>query len=220
MKARNACVFTCSPVHLFTCSDSRGPRMHVSGILLAAGRAERFGAAKLLVPIATGPHAGLPVGIAAYRNLRSALADVIVVVRPGDRTLIKHFEGERARIVVAERAELGMGVSLAAGVAADADAEAYVVALADMPWIDPRTIARIAEALAGGATIVAPCYRGERGHPVGFAREHRDALLALTGDEGARETVASHRDTLLLIDVDDPGVVRDIDTPEDLRRLT
>ncbi len=195
------------------------PRVRIVGILLAAGRAERFGSAKLLAPLVAGPHAGLPMGVAAYRNLCAALVDVIVVVRPGDRPLVERLEAEGARIVIAERAGEGMGASLAAGIAACPDAEGHVVALADMPWIAPATIVRVAQALAGGASIAAPRYRGERGHPVGFAREHHAALLALTGDEGARGIVASHRDAMQFIDVDDPGALRDIDTPEDLRTV-
>jgi molybdenum cofactor cytidylyltransferase len=52
---------------------------------------------------------------------------------------------------------------------------------------------------------------------VGFAPAHRAALLELRGDEGARAIIAAHRKSLTLIDVEDPGVLRDIDTPEDLR---
>jgi molybdenum cofactor cytidylyltransferase len=106
-----------------------------------------------------------------------------------------------------------MGASLACGVAATKDADGWVIALADMPWTAPATIGSVAVALADGSDIVAPSHRGERGHPVGFARRHCDALTALRGDAGAREIVAAHRDRLALIAVDDPGTVRDVDTP-------
>ena len=185
-------------------------------MLLAAGRAERFGGAKLLAPLPRGPNAGLPVGVAACNNLRSAVADVIAVVRPDDLAAAPALEAAGARVVVADRADEGMGASLAAGVAAALDDCGYLVALADMPWVDPKTIARIASALEAGASIVAPRFRGERGHPVGFAPLHREALLALTGDEGARSIIDAHRGVLQLIEVDDPGVVRDVDTPLDL----
>jgi molybdenum cofactor cytidylyltransferase len=110
-----------------------------------------------------------------------------------------------------------MGASLACGVEASAEAAGWVVALADMPWIEASTIRRVADAIAAGASLAAPCYRGERGHPVGFAASHRAALLALGGDEGARAILSRAGASLLRVDVDDPGVLRDVDTAGDLR---
>src|SRR5262249_59668766 len=107
--------------------------------------------------------------------------------------------------------------SLAAGVAASDDAESWIVALADMPRIAGETIEAVARVLDGGASIVAPVYRGQRGHPVGFGLAHRDALLALDGDSGARALFALH--TVTRVEVDDPGILADVDTPEDLRKL-
>jgi molybdenum cofactor cytidylyltransferase len=85
-----------------------------------------------------------------------------------------------------------------------------------MPYVRPETIAKIAAALAAGAPIAAPTYRGERGHPVGMSAQFRGALQALRGDEGARSVLKQNADLVQLIDVDDPGVCRDIDTPADL----
>jgi molybdenum cofactor cytidylyltransferase len=101
-------------------------------------------------------------------------------------------------------------------VRASADAHGWVVALADMPYIKPETARIIARALSEGAAIAAPAYRGERGHPVGFARRFGDELSALRGDAGAREILTAHPDWVTLYEVDDPGVLRDIDEPSDL----
>ncbi len=188
--------------------------MRITGVLLAAGRAQRFGGDKLLAQFADGPHAGTAVGVVAYRNLRAALDDVIVAVRPADEALRRVFEALDARIVVAQRADEGLGASIAAAVNASGAADGYVLALGDMPFIQPFTIARVARALADGASIVAPRYGGRRGHPVGFSSVHRDALAALTGDEGARSIVEREQHALVLVDVDDAGIVRDIDVPE------
>ena len=89
-------------------------------------------------------------------------------------------------------------------------------ALADMPGILPATIARVARELEAGADIVAPRFQGQRGHPVGLAGHYRDALLALQGDAGARAIVAANQEKIHFVDIDDPGVVKDIDTPGDL----
>jgi molybdenum cofactor cytidylyltransferase len=190
--------------------------VRVVGVLLAAGRGERFGAAKLRAPLPEGRSAGVPVGVAALRNLKQAVGDVVAVVRPGDTALAEALRREGADVAVAERAGEGMGASLAAGVAATPAQAGIVVALADMPWVEPATIARVAAAIAAGASLAAPFCNGARGHPVGFAPRHRDALLALRGDEGARAVLAAHAADIARVDVDDAGVLRDVDTPADL----
>jgi molybdenum cofactor cytidylyltransferase len=85
-----------------------------------------------------------------------------------------------------------------------------------MPYIRPQTIVKIAATLAAGAAIVAPVYHGERGHPVGLSSQFRGQLEALRGDEGSRSILRRNEGSVTLIDVDDPGVCRDIDTPADL----
>jgi molybdenum cofactor cytidylyltransferase len=184
-----------------------------TGILLAAGASRRFGADKLLARLPDGT----PVGAASCRALRAVLPVVIAVVRPHDEALADALAAQGARIVRCARADDGMGASLACGVEASAEAAGWVVALADMPWIEASTIRRVADAIAAGASLAAPCYRGERGHPVGFAASHRAALLALGGDEGARAILSRAGASLLRVDVDDPGVLRDVDTAGDLR---
>jgi molybdenum cofactor cytidylyltransferase len=184
----------------------------VVGILLAGGSASRFGSDKLLHPLSDGT----PIAVASLRNLIAAVPRVVAVVRPGAPVLERALRAAGAEVTVCDRAAEGMGVTLGHAVRTAGDAGGWVVALADMPFIRPGTIRRIAEALAGGAAIAAPEFRGERGHPVGFARAYRGALEQLAGDAGAREIVKADPAALARIAVDDPGVVRDIDTPADL----
>ena len=193
---------------------TRAERHGPTGILLAAGASRRFGGDKLLAPLA----AGESVGVATCRAMHSALGRVVAVVRPGDDALASLLAAAGATIVHCARAEEGMGASLACGVAATADAQGWIVGLADMPWIAPATIRSVAEAIASGASIAAPVHRGQRGHPVGFSAAHRDALMALSGDEGARAIVAAAGVELVRVDVDDAGVLRDVDAPADLAR--
>jgi len=188
----------------------------IVGVLLAAGRGQRFGGGKLVVPLPAGPNAGVAVGVAACRSLRAGVDEVVAVVRPADAPLVASLAGEGARVVVAARADDGMGASLAAGIAAAGVADGFIVALADMPWVTTATIRAVVEALRGGASIAAPRYRGRRGHPVGFAAAHRRELLALSGDIGARAIVDAHVDALRLVDVDDAGTLADVDVPGDL----
>jgi molybdenum cofactor cytidylyltransferase len=109
-----------------------------------------------------------------------------------------------------------MGHTLASGVRAARDANGWVVALADMPYINPATIRRVAKELLDGGAIVAPGFEGLRGHPVGFARRFHEQLRGLTGDEGARNLIGQHPELLTVLELDDPGVLRDIDTRADL----
>ena len=74
----------------------------------------------------------------------------------------------------------------------------------------------VADALVAGAPIAAPCYRQQRGHPVGFAAGMREELENLHGDQGARSVLQRHRQAMRLLEVDDPGILADIDTPRDL----
>lgn len=187
----------------------------VVGILLAAGSGTRFGGDKLLAGSRGAGHDGA-VGVAACRNLVAAVPTVIAVVRPGDAALAAALTVAGARVVECGNAADGMGASLACGVRASLAAPGWVVALADMPWIRPGTIALVADALRNGAPVAAPFHAGRRGHPVGFGSACRAELAALAGDEGAKAVVAAHRDALVPIEVDDPGVLRDVDTPDDL----
>lgn len=187
----------------------------IAGILLAAGAGTRFGGRKLLYPLV----GGTSVGVAALRNLHSALPRVVTVVRPGDDELRQLLVRERVPIIECAKADRGMGHSLAAGVAAEPDADGWVIALGDMPHVRPGTIRAVAQALEQGAELVVPVFAGQRGHPVGFGRRFRDHLLSLSGDAGARAVLTTYASAVHQLEVDDPGVVQDVDTPADAARL-
>jgi molybdenum cofactor cytidylyltransferase len=190
------------------------PVRKVCGILLAAGRGERFGSTsnKLLQPLADGT----PIILAAVRNIPCALKDVYVVVPPEYDALAITLQHEGVQLVTNMAAEEGMGSSLACGIAASDEADAWVIGLADMPWIQPTTIKAVVDALEYNAPLVVPRYQGQRGHPVGFSRRYRDTLLNLHGDSGARSVLEQHSKQLQYIDVNDPGILLDVDTPDDL----
>ena len=191
--------------------------------MLAAGSGSRFGADKLMHALPDGT----PIAVQSARRLKTAVHDVgghsacrtLAVVRPGTDRMQQALEAEGFDIVVCADAAGGMGHSLAAAVRACGQPDAfagYLIALADMPFVDPATIAAVARAIEHGASIAAPALNGKRGHPVGLGSCHAAALMALTGDEGARRLIAGQREAVVLIEVRDPGVFQDIDTPADL----
>lgn len=185
----------------------------VTGVLLAAGGSSRFGGDKLRAPLPDGT----PLGLAAARRMMRVLPRVVAVVRPGDEELARLLAQEWLDVVVCADAGQGMGRSLACGVAAAPEAGAWLIALADMPHIKDSTYRRMAQALVGGAELAAPFYREARGHPVGFGAALRPALLALEGDRGACDLLTAHAAGLVRVAVDDPGILVDVDVPEDLQ---
>ena len=183
------------------------------GLLLAAGSASRFGADKLLHVLPNG----VAIGIAAATSLIQALPNSIAVVKPGDSVLIKAFVKLGMKVIENPRADEGMATSLAAGVNATSDASGWLIALADMPWIKPATICALAEKLNNGASMVAPMYENQRGHPVGFSSYWREQLQALTGDKGARDLITKNAYELELLMTEDAGVLQDIDYLRDVK---
>ncbi|RIX49614.1 MAG: nucleotidyltransferase family protein [Rhodocyclales bacterium GT-UBC] len=184
----------------------------IVGILLAAGFSRRFGGDKRLQPLADGR----PMAVVAASNLLAACGRVIAVVRPEDQGLAGMLDELGCTVVAAEDAALGMAHSLAAGVAASANARGWLIALADMPRIEAASYRAVLAALQGGAAMARPEYGGRPGHPVGFAAMWRADLLGLQGDAGARAIVQAAPELLKRCPVDDPGVLLDIDLPTDL----
>jgi molybdenum cofactor cytidylyltransferase len=162
-------------------------------LVLASGRGERF--------VASGGRGSkLQAPLGGQRVMDHTLAAVRASGLPF------HVEGG---------GHPGMGDSIAAAVRAAPDAGGWLVLPADLPLVSPQSLRAVAAALAG-ASVVLPFYRGTRGHPVGFAREHGPALQALQGAEGAASIVRAAQP--LKLDIDDEGIVTDIDTLDDLAR--
>ncbi len=159
------------------------------------------------------------------RSLRHAMATqlrVVLVTTPslapaalqllpaGDVVILPSVDG------IGRPASIGMGYSIAAGVRATGDAEGWLIVPADMPLLRPESILAVAAALAHYPVAYAQ-HTGRQGHPVGFSTELYSELVNLQGDEGARRIVARYPSHA--VNLDDPGVLVDVDTAEDLARL-
>jgi molybdenum cofactor cytidylyltransferase len=189
-------------------------------IVLAAGLGSRFaGAGHKLEQLLAGEVGGLAAAVMSH-TLRHALESglpVLVVTTAELAPLAYEDVAARDVIVVPKAAPIrgrGMGDSIAAGVAARSDAPGWLLLPADMPRVKPSTMQAVAQALSGHSVAFAQ-HQGRRGHPVAFSAELYSELIGLTGDEGARRLVARYPSHA--VDVDDPGVLIDIDTSEDLK---
>lgn len=177
------------------------------GILLAAGQSQRFGSNKLLYPVIDNT----PMLLISARTLTSVLPDTVAVISQQLQPCADQLEQLGMRVVLNTNAQQGIGSSIACGVRASQFATAWLIALADMPYIRAATIQQLADRLQASADIVAPVFENQRGHPVGFGQRYQDELMALNDDVGARDIIASHLSQLELVPTDDGGVLRDID---------
>jgi len=183
-------------------------------VVLAAGSGSRFGGDrhKLAQDFGVATVLGSTV-----RNAIESQLPVVVVTTAALAPLAARQLATRDIIVVTdEQAARGMGHSISCGVGERSGAPGWLVLPGDMPLVRPGTLLAVARALEQNAVVYAQ-HRGRRGHPVGFSAELYSELLMLTGDDGARRVVLrypAHGE-----EVNDPGVLLDIDTATDLQVL-
>lgn len=180
-------------------------------VVLAAGSGSRYKGArhKLDEPL----NGNTVLGTTLSHALESRLP-VVLVTTPAFVPAACALLAMRDIVVLSlAEASRGMGHSIAAGVAERADASGWLVLPGDMPLVRPDTLRAVAAALEQHPVVYAQ-YRGRRGHPVGFGAELFSELITLSGDEGARRIVARY--PVHGEEVDDPGVLVDIDTQDDL----
>ena len=190
-------------------------------VVLAAGRGMRFRGPGHKLEQRLGPDADTMLA----RTLRHAVDSrlrVVVVTTP-ILTPAVHLMGVSCDVVTLPDLDtrgrpslVGMGHSISAGVSATGDADGWLVVPADMPMLRASSIIAVAEAIEHFPVAYAQ-YRGRRGHPVGFSAELYSELVDLQGDDGARRLLARYPSQA--VDVDDPGVLIDVDTVEDLARV-
>jgi molybdenum cofactor cytidylyltransferase len=183
-------------------------------LLLAAGRATRFGADKRLARLPDGR----TVIDTTLANIQRSGLPILVCLGAEDEALAQHLRQRDINCQCCPRALEGMGGTLAEGVGLIPDWECVLIALADMPWIMPGTYSAIAERLTT-ENIVVPVNGGRRGHPVGFGCDFYTELTALNGETGARGLLYRHAVRITEVPVADAAIHRDIDVPADLRAV-
>lgn len=191
-------------------------------IVPAAGRGARMGGKKLLLPFR-----GSTVIGACLEALRAGGVGRIIVVRGADPAVEGPARAHGAEIARNPAPERGMLGSIWEGLAAlggparlAATGEALLVCPADLPALSGATVRAVREAVERGARLALPAHGGKRGHPLGISAGLAAEILSLDPAAGLRELRERHRGEVETIAVDDPGCVRDVDTPEEYRDLT
>ncbi|WP_121820129.1 nucleotidyltransferase family protein [Halostella salina] len=194
--------------------DGESPR--VGGVLLAGGTSSRYGDRnKLLEPVD-----GEPIVARAARTLVDAGLDPVVAVTGHEAGRVRAALSD-SPVTTVHNPDYrdGQASSVRTGVAAlreRAAVDAAVVALGDMPFVDPGTVRTLVAAYAAGVgDALAAAHDGERGNPVLFDRRFFDDLTDVAGDTGGRAILLGS-DAGALVAVADPGVRRDVDEPDDL----
>ncbi len=192
-------------------------------VVPAAGRSRRMGRPKLLLP-----YRGRPLLRALLDSLAGAgVEKMVVVVAPGEAALRDLAEEAGAAVAVNPDPSRGMLSSVWAGLEALGGGErlaargrALLVVPADHPAVASGTIGRLAKAVEGGeAALALPVFEGRRGHPLAIAGRLVPEIAGLDPAIGLRQLLEARAAELLELPVEDPGVVLDVDTPEDYRRL-
>jgi molybdenum cofactor cytidylyltransferase len=193
------------------------PALHVAALMLAAGYSRRFGSDKRRASLADG-RSLLTASLALPCAM---LEEVWLVLRPDEAPAALDLPSG-VHIVQNPATAQGMGHSLAAGaerLVAESNADAVAIFLADMPLIRRESLETLLAHTSTNA-IVQPSYQGKRGHPVLFGRDFWPQLAALSGDAGAKPVLQRNAEAVHIVELDDLGVLQDVDTQQDWQRLS
>lgn len=200
---------------------------------MAAGQGSRFraqaGTDKLLARYETGVGESTLVLQQTLRNLKGIGQRQVVVTRPNNEEVAALARREGFDVLAVQTQ--GMGETLAQAIAAEPNHRGWLIALGDMPFVQPETFRQIAEAVSEDVIAVPFCPLKNSvsqassnspdgtpvaGNPVAFGRRYFRALCALTGDRGGRGLFGQGE--LRWVECSDPGIYRDVDVPDDLKR--
>jgi len=188
----------------------------VSAILLAAGRSQRMGAFKPLLPFGE-----TTVIRCCIQHLRQGGIDEVVVVLGHEaEELQRTISDLNLRFVINPDSTSEMGASIACGLKELLpETKAALIALTDQPAVPPNVIEAIMSEWTSGERLVVPEFRGHGGHPVLIDLRFREELLNLDSRGGLRSFLEAHREQVRRLPVNSPFIARDMDTWDDYRAL-
>ena len=183
----------------------------IAVIILAAGQSTRFGTVKMNHPLGKS-NTILSACVERYQTIFTSVNIVVSTQVELDKAVTNND----TQIVISNNSIQGMSQSLIAGVQSQSTAHAWLIALGDMPYVQTKTIEKLA-AKATTENIVVPVFDSKRGNPVIFGRRFYNDLMALNGDVGAKELIKSNLGSVCEVAVTDNGVLLDIDRIEDIQ---
>jgi molybdenum cofactor cytidylyltransferase len=191
----------------------------ISAIVLAAGTSSRMGQAKQLLSLGSST-----VLAQTIEHARAAGVDEVILVLGSSAESIRHHLSPSlagVKVVVNQSYEQGMATSLHAGLSAlDPRSAAALIILGDQPFTLSQTLDQIIQAYRdSGAPIVIPTCQGTRGNPVLLDRSVFSEALALQGDVGCRAIFEKHLEEIVNVEVEDTGILLDLDDRADYERL-
>ena len=190
----------------------------ISGVVLAAGAAERMGQQKLYLDFKGKPVLQWTLEAA----LASELDEVVCVVRDLEQTKQKILlEHEKLRWITNEKASEGQNTSIIAGIKAiSPQSEAALFLVGDQPLVKAELINTLIELFRKKPVLlVAPTYQAQTRNPVLFSKYLFPELLKLTGDRGGRGLIEKYRQKAAWLEWNDEAPFLDLDTWEDYERL-
>ena len=191
----------------------------ISPLLLAAGRSQRFGTDKLIHPTTIDGQTQ-PLIVHTLQTWLIVFDQLNVVIHKENTQLLEILNNEpfspQLNLIPVDDKERSMSASLISGVSATDTASAWLIGLADMPFISSYVLKASLNALENGAKITLPIFEQKRGHPVGFHSDFLLQLQALKGDQGAKKIIQANPQSITYINSPSNGIWLDIDTPEDI----
>ena len=190
----------------------------IAGLILAAGESSRMGTDK-----ATLAYRGRTFLELIVQTLQEAgLERIVVVLGHHAEEIQRQVKIEAAQVLINPDYKSGQTSSLQVGLRSviEEEVEAIILCLVDHPAVSPSSVRRlVATFRQSGAPVVIPTNRGRQGHPVLIGRQVFKELLELAQDTGANSVVRRYRSATQFVEVEDEGIVMDVDDPEGYRRL-
>lgn len=185
----------------------------ITALILAAGQSKRMGQPKMLLPWGKTTILGQVIDI-----FKAAGIEDILVVTGGAREEVEALVGNSARTVFnPDFAEGEMLSSVQAGLAGlQPETEAVLIGLGDQPQVQERSVRLVVEEhTKSGAALIVPSFQMRRGHPWLVARPHWNEILRMGPPETPRDFLNRHASEIRYVEIIDPGILKDLDTPED-----
>ena len=189
----------------------------ISSILLAAGQSKRMlGENKLIKDVK-----GIPLIKYALNNiLKSNVNEIIIILGYQNETIEKLIDKtSRVKFVFNSNYKEGISSSIKKGIKNLSEKnEAFFISLGDMPSINYNTYNQLIK-YSKDKKVIVPLFKGQKGNPVLFPKSFEKKLLSIEGDSGAKKMLEINKKEVLNLEIDDPGIIKDLDVPSDFNSL-